>query len=119
MPETVIRLLTLDSRLLTSHRCRLNRSGSGVATSSGAFWSASGADVGVFIVRRLFGETIELAARLRQGVDFKAARQRAIRLGLLQRLHDVGIRAAQLDDRANHFVDARGDDRVAAARHPA
>ena len=59
---------------------------------------------------------------LRQGVDFEAARRARRRLGLLQRLHDVRIRAAQLDDRANHFVDARRDDpllRLGAGRESA
>ena len=48
--------------------------------------------------------------------------QRAVVLRLLQGLDDVGIGAAQLDDRANHFVDAGGDDPLlglGARREPA
>ena len=67
------------------------------------------------VLRRLRGVSatryaVIRPAGLRQGVDFEAAGQCAVGFGLLQGLHHVGIRAAQLDDRANHLVDARGND---------
>ena len=100
---------TLDSQTSRpSYRGRLNKSGSGVATSSGASLIVGlGADPSSPSALAFAATRSYARPDCGRASTSKRLASAPSALACCKRLNDVRVRAAERDDRANHFVDAR------------